>query len=264
MFDLKEVNYNLTRYIKSSNYEQIKGFKTIVSKDVLNQVYNHLDKEDGIEDVETTNACLSILVDCTFLNLNVDKKIIPKIVELYKCSSHQPVLDILFQNLFVDENYTHILLENQEFTDVCLPIYICRGLQKLKLCIESKNTMKLEDDIMGILLDFVYIYMLNHTFKEVTKDIFHDCLYVLVNGAYCNYIQPEFIPLVTELYKTSYYPQTRYLILNYMYNVYHDVFYKKYLMQNVYMKMMLDFISRDCNKYPKFCKILENEMKLKT
>ena len=258
LMNLVDINYNLKRYIKSSNVEQLDAFKSISSQKVLNCVYIHLNGE--CEGVKTTCACISILVDCTFLDIEIDIKIIPRLLELYKYSSYQSEMDILFQNLFVDKLYTHHLLENTNFIDICLPIYIHRGLNKLNMCIKSYGTMKMDNDTMSLLLDFVYIYILNHSFNEKTKDIFHDCLYVLVNAAYSNYIQPEFIALVTNLYDNSYYIETKYLILNYMYNVYHDALYKKYLVYNIYLRLMQDFIKCGGNKYPSFCKILENEI----
>lgn len=253
MTNLVEIDYNLTRFIRNTNQEQLDNFYNVCTP-ILDQVYKNL--KGDCENVQETRACLSILVNCIYLDIDINIEIIPQILELYNNVSYQPTIDILLQNLLVDKHYNHILLEQPSIYQA-ISIYIYRGLNKLLTCISSNNTIEIQDDVMATLLDFVYIYMLNNSFNEKTKDTFHDCLFVLVNSAYCNYIQPEFIPMTVQLYKTSYYSETRYLILNYLYNVHHDTLYKKYLMWNIFITLVQDFVNE--NKYPKFCKILENE-----
>lgn len=255
MMKLIEIENKLTRFIRNNNEEQINNFYTI-SNSVLIQVYKILNNDS--EDIKLTRSCLSILVNCIYLDININIEIIPRILELYKFTSYQSIIDILLQNLLVDKNYNHILLEQQDIY-TCISIYIYRNLNKLLTCISSHNTMKIEDDIIATLLDFVYIYMLNNSFNEQTKNVFHDCLFVLINCAYCDYIQPEFIPIAIQLYKSSFYSETRYLVLNYLYNVHHDKLFKKYLMHNLFLILVKDFINTETNTYPKFCKILKDE-----
>lgn len=254
--NLVVIDYYLKLYICNSNQEQIDGFIQI-SKNILHQVYAELKTE--CENVKITQACLSILSNCIYLDINVNIEIIPQILELYKRSSYQSIIDVLLQNLVVDNNYNHHLLQQPEIY-TCISIYIHRNLVKLMTCIKSYNTMKMENNIIAILLDFVYIYMLNNEFNDTTKDTFHDSLYVLINCAYCNYIQSKFISIVIQLYKTSYYPKTRYLILNYLYNVYHYIPFNKYLIQNVYTNIVQHFIANNSDEYPQFCQILEQEI----
>lgn len=260
MVDIIEIDYNLTRFIHSSNQEQLEIFHTM-SKKILKEVYKTL--SDDCENVQQTRACLCILINCTYLDIKINIEIIPKILELYNNVNYQPAIDILLQNLLIDKKCNHALLEQPAIYQA-ISIYIYRGFNKLMTCIKSHNTIEIQDDVMATLLDLVYIYMLNNVFNEKTKDTFHDCLFVLVNSAYCNYIQPEFIPMVVQLYRMSYYPETKYLILNYLYNIHHDVLYKKYLIWNVFLTLVKDFVASSDNKlsndkYPKFCKILENE-----
>jgi hypothetical protein len=192
--------------------------------------------------------------------MDINIEIIPIILELYNHVSYQSIIDILLQNLLIDTRYNHVLLDQRDLYTV-ISIYIYRGLRRLLTCMESHGTLKIEDDIIATLLDFVYIYMLNNEFNDKTMSTFHDCLFVLVNCAYYDYIQPEFIPVTIQLYETSSHPETKYLVLNYLYNIHHDKLFKRYLIYNKFTSLVNEFVNdTDCkSKYVNFCKILENE-----
>lgn len=258
--DLIEINYKLARFIKNSNQEELSIFYTI-SKTVLNQIYQTVDDDDCHEDTKLVNACASILSNCIYLDIPINIEIIPKILNLYHHTSYQSTIDVLLQNLAVDPRYNPILMNQPNLYD-CISIYIYRGLCQLLTSI--KSGAKIEDDVVSTLLYFVYEYLLHHELNDTTRDTFHDCLFVLVNCAYRDYIQPEFIPMVIQLYKTTNCIETKYLALNYLYNIHHDVYYTKYLMPNQFTILVKDFCNGDSGgrtRYPDFCTVLEVEYK---
>lgn len=250
--DFIEINYNISRYIKNRNIEQIDDFKKR-SGIILEQVYKYLDKED----VKMKDACISLLVNCLYLEIDIDINVIPKLIELYKFHTYQSQIEKVFENLLVGPVYTNILLENDEFLNTSLPIYLYRGLTRLLANIQHSKYI-LDDDII-YLLEFTYIYTSRHVYSSVTKQTFEDCLYILVNCAYLNFIQPEFVPMVRELFIHSESCKMRYLCLTYLYNVHHDKLYTKHI-GLFFVEFARQFIEKDYEMYPVFCALLQDEL----
>jgi len=253
--DLNEINYSISRFIKNGNVEQMMNFQK-GAENVLKQVYKHLDK-DSVDSVNI-KTCMSLLVNCLYLEIEIDIRIIPKLIELYKFHTHQSEIEKIFENLLTDKLYIHTLLENDEFLNTSLPIYLYRGLTRLLNDMHQKKSTPNDDVIY--LLEFTHVYMNHHSYSNVTKQTFEDCLFILVNCAYKNFIQPDFIPMVRELFIHSNSPQMRYLCLTYLYNVYHDKLYCKYI-GLFFIEFMRQFIEKDFDAYPKFCAILQDELK---